>query len=243
MDPELTVIIPTKGYEPFLEDLLASLFQQRPFVPMEVLVVDASLTDWRNKFTVAAWAFAKDDTWDIRYVFQENGRKGFAANLGAHEARSDRLLYLDADIVLPPEAVRWALAYLSPAYGYEIVSALRDHEQMSLSVFSEWMVRWWGFVTPWFCLIPKATLEKLGGWSDNYLEDADLWIQTRRRGYRVGFIPVRVTLKRRVRSELRKTWHFIRLVLEAGGVFTQDPRVRAPSRARRPHAPPAKPGN
>ena len=181
-------------------------------VPLEVLIIDAP--PYANARVAHGWSLPEG--FGIRYVRQRSGRKGAALNLGVSLAHADLLLFLDADIVLPPTVLASALAMRDSAGEWDILSALRRHEVMGLDVFSEPIIKWWKFPGPWFCLMEKRTLLDLGGWSDGFVEDTDMWIRVRRRGLRVGFVPRRVISKRPVRSQLRKSWHTLVAVLRTG---------------------------
>ncbi len=141
---------------------------------------------------------------EVLYHLQDHGRKGSALNQGVRRARSDILLFLDADVVLPPRAMLQALQLLYPPASYDIVSAPRRHEQLGWNVLAEPFLPRIGFPTPWFCMMFRSTFEKLRGWDDHYVEDVTMYLRVRELGLRVGYIQDRVRLKRRVRHEFRK---------------------------------------
>jgi len=96
----ISVVIPARDEERNLPTLLASLRAQQP-PPLEVVVVDDSSSDGTAAVARAAGATvvtapAPDDGWL---------GKPWACHLGALRATGDRLLFLDADTWLAPDAL------------------------------------------------------------------------------------------------------------------------------------------
>lgn len=84
----LTVVIPTKNEEAYLPRLLASLKKQT-MQPEEIIVADAHSTD-RTREVAASFG--------ARVV--DGGLPGPGRNRGAAEAKTDFILFLDADVEL-----------------------------------------------------------------------------------------------------------------------------------------------
>lgn len=128
----ISVVIPARDEERNLPRLLASLDAQRT-PPLEVLVVDDSSSDATAAVASAAGATvvtapAPDPGWL---------GKPWACHLGAQRAVGDRILFLDADTWLAPDA----LERLGAAHHHEVPTGLlsvqpfhevrRPHEHLS----------------------------------------------------------------------------------------------------------------
>ena len=87
----LSIVIPTKNEENYLPRLLESIRSQ-VFSDYEVIVADAASTDRTREVAVKFGA-----------KVVEGGLPGPGRNRGAEAAQGDRLLFLDADVVLPSE--------------------------------------------------------------------------------------------------------------------------------------------
>lgn len=92
--PTVSVVIPTLNEEDYLPRLLESLARQT-LAPLEVLVVDAGSTDRTRELATTAGAT----------VVTGGGLPGPSRNLGASRARGAWLLFLDADVRLPDDAL------------------------------------------------------------------------------------------------------------------------------------------
>lgn len=94
--PTVSVIVPTLDEERYLPTLLASLEEQT--IPVhELIVADADSTDRTPSIARAAGA---------RVV--QGGHPGEGRNEGARHATGEWLLFLDADVRLPPAALEEA---------------------------------------------------------------------------------------------------------------------------------------
>lgn len=89
-----TIIIPVRGELPLLHRLLESVgTQSRLDLLAEVIVVE----NGSKVFSQGANFF-----FNLRYLSLPEGNRSRARNLGAQMAQTDRLIFLDADIMLPP---------------------------------------------------------------------------------------------------------------------------------------------
>src|SRR6266576_689991 len=86
----LSIIIPTKNEEACLSRLLQSIKSQT-FQPAEIIVADADSTDRTREIA---------KLYECRVVTGGN-HPGIGRNKGALVAKSQLLLFLDADVVLP----------------------------------------------------------------------------------------------------------------------------------------------
>ena len=216
--PDATVIIPTRGDEPFLAEVLDALQSER--LVLEVLVIDDPEFPSSTRAVVAAFRKSLNRRFEearvycpLDYIEQdERGGKAGAMNQGVRLARSDVLVFMDADAVPQPGLVKEALTLLRDC---DVVSAQRRHEIAGWAVLTEPFLPGVRFVTPWFCVMMKQTLAKYGGFRDDYLEDVEFWIRARDNGCQVRFTERRVNLKRRVRHEYAKFFHTLRHMMRS----------------------------
>lgn len=129
---DVSIIIPARNEERTLPTLLASI-DSSTVLPAEVIVVDDSSTDAtslvaRRHGAVVIGAPPLPDGWL---------GKPWACHLGAQRARTARLLFLDADVCLAPDALETLLARKA-TQGAGLLSVqpqhrpLRVYEQLSV---------------------------------------------------------------------------------------------------------------
>lgn len=111
--PRVSVVVPTLNEERYLPVLLASL-QAQSFPVHEIIVADAGSTDATVDVARAAGA-----------IVVPGGLPGPGRNTGAAAASGDWLLFLDADVRLPPDALE---------------VAFREMEREALDSASSWFV-------------------------------------------------------------------------------------------------------
>ena len=93
MKPKLSIIIPCLNEEKHIEKLLKSVKKQK--FPCEIIVADAGSSD--KTIRVAK---------QFRVKVIKGGLPARGRNLGAKTAKSDMLLFLDADVLLPKDFLR-----------------------------------------------------------------------------------------------------------------------------------------
>ncbi|MAE42196.1 glycosyl transferase family 2 [Candidatus Woesearchaeota archaeon] len=92
----LSIIIPTLNEEKYLPKLLESIKEQ-DFKDYEILVADANSKDETRKIVTN---FSR--ALNIRYINTRNKKgPGLQRNFGVKKSKFNRLLFLDADVVLP----------------------------------------------------------------------------------------------------------------------------------------------
>jgi glycosyltransferase involved in cell wall biosynthesis len=175
--PQVSVIIPCYNYARFLPDAVASVLGQS-FSAWELLIVDDGSTD-----DTFATARRLQSMAPIRLLRQPNGGPSAARNTGGRHARAPLLLFLDADDMLAPDALRLMVAALHAAPDAAFVSG-------AMQVFGNDDVFWPGLpvdgaalmldntVLP-AALVRRAAWEAVGGFDPamQLYEDWDFWLR------------------------------------------------------------------
>lgn len=184
--PAVSVVVPTLNEERYLPVLLESLSVQTMPVH-EVIVADAGSTDGTVALARAAGA---------RVV--PGGHPGAGRNSGAAVASGDWLLFLDADVGLPSDALEAAFEEMARE---ELDSAstwfvpdstdafLRLNHWVSSHYFRMTSKLGWPHSIGAFLLLPRAAHERIGGFdlSIKVAEDQDYVRRLARIG-RYGFL-------------------------------------------------------
>lgn len=183
--PCLTVVIPTLNEMAYLPGLLDALAgQTRP--ADEVIVADAGSTDGTAELAQAR---------GVRVV--RGGLPAVGRNAGARAARGELLLFLDADVLPPPDFIARILEEFE-GQGYDVatcfLAALNENAlDRLLSAGTNLYFRAIHPISPHapgFCILSKRTLhEKMGGFDETLMlsEDIDYARRARRYG-KFGFL-------------------------------------------------------
>lgn len=184
--PEISVVIPTLNEEAYLPALLDSLAAQSLPV-LETLVVDAGSTDGTESVARARGAM----------FIAGSGLPGPSRNLGVRHARGGWLLFLDADVRLPPDALEdivrevrvrrldaASCAFVPDRGGWAVRAQHRaSAEYFWLSTKLRWPHSIGGFV-----FVRRSLHEAVGGFDETVIvaEDQDYVLRLSRTG-RYGF--------------------------------------------------------
>lgn len=160
----ITIVIPTKNEEASLPCLLESIRKQT-FQPAEIIVADAVSTDRTREIA---------ESFGCRVV--EGGMPGPGRNRGAEAAKTELLLFLDADVELrDPDFLRLAVGEMlekklsiATVDVFPLSDAWIDHViHKAYNVY----VRVWGEVfphAPGFCMFVRRDLHaKIGGFDES----------------------------------------------------------------------------
>ena len=109
MIDELSIITPALNEDKYLPKLLSSIVDQHFPGKLQVIIVDGQSTD----NTVKAAEFFKDKIPEIVVISSKRGI-GYQRNRGAEKAKYKYLLFLDADMVLPPKFFGRLLTKVNP---------------------------------------------------------------------------------------------------------------------------------
>src|SRR3712207_1321738 len=100
----LSIIIPTLNEEHYLPPLLESLKSQRG--QFEVIIVDGNSSDRTREVTEE---FRKTFDHPLHVIKLEKPNLSLQRNTGVKNSRYDLLLFLDADVILPPGFIEESL--------------------------------------------------------------------------------------------------------------------------------------
>jgi glycosyltransferase involved in cell wall biosynthesis len=174
----VSVITPCYNGARYLEETLRSAIQQtRP--PTEIIVIDDGSTD-------DSAAIAERLGPPVRVIRQTNHGESVARNRGLAEARGSHVLFLDADDVLAPDALRHlagaldsragAVAIMGSAFFTSDPDAIQptptpEHDKFYPGIIQS------NFGPPHCWLAPLGVIRGAGGFCETlqWFEDWDLW--------------------------------------------------------------------
>jgi glycosyltransferase involved in cell wall biosynthesis len=168
----LSIVIPTKNEQVYLPRLLESIKRQT-LQPSEVIVADAQSTDRTREIAL-----------DFGACVIEGGLISFARNAGAQIAKTDFILFLDADVELrDPEFLEKAVGELLERKldlaTCDVFPLSDQHIDHFLHKAYNTYARAWGSVyphAPGFCMFARRDLhERIGGFDEEvrFCEDHD----------------------------------------------------------------------
>lgn len=184
--PLVSVIIPCHNYGHFIEETLASVFEQS-YKNIEIIVIDDDSTD-NVKQVLSKYP-------QVRYHFiKHQGKKtpAYASNCGLEICKGDFIIFLGADDKLSPDYV-WKCVNRYQSYagkaGFVFTGfrAFGDRDYVSIPPMKK-LTRWnydnhRGAIGA--ALVPRNVYMKLGGYDVNLsgYEDADWVIRACEEGY------------------------------------------------------------
>lgn len=214
----LSIVIPTFNEEKFLPYLLESLKKQT-FRDFEIIVADNLSTDATRSIALKAGA---------RLV--KGGLPARGRNHGAKVAQGEWLLFLDADVILPPDFLEKSVAEIKKR-NFSITSCLiRPLSDRKIDKLLHDTANWYLWTTkkffphaPGFCIFVKKELHRsLGGFDEKIklAEDHDYVLRASRIAH-FGFLQnVRIPVSvRRLDKDGRFNISIKYLAVEAHLVF------------------------
>ena len=228
----LSIIIPCLNEEAYLPRLLESIVAQTYTGKLQVIVVDGESDDK----TVSAAKNFHDHLPDLA-VLSTQRDIGTQRNAGAQHARYEHILFLDADVILPPNVLHDLLSKVDPQEQI-IACTLHTAEHMSFGDYCAVSVAYFLLflarlarmpaISGDFMLTTRTNHQKIHGFAEGAImgEDSDYALRSVRAGahYRYFFRPVMITSDRRVRQVGK--WRLILLwaraylhVLKHGPIF------------------------
>jgi glycosyltransferase involved in cell wall biosynthesis len=210
--PRLSVIVPVRNGEQVLGRCLDAL-RMSDYAPCEILVVDDASTDATSKIA-ARYA--------VRYIRNATNKgPAYARNVGAHYAKGDILVFVDADVLLPSAGLRMIAETFENKPDIAAVFGSYDDSPGCPAFFSQYknLVHHYIHQTShesassfWAgCgAIRKPVFEQFGGfdaarYKQPTIEDVALGVELTRTGHRV-------LLDKRLMVKHLKRWTFLSLV-------------------------------
>ena len=164
----LSIIIPTLNEAKFLPNLLASL-QKQTFKDFEVIVADNHSTDTTRLIAQKAGAKIID-----------GGLPAVGRNNGAKIAQGERLLFLDADVVLPPDFLKEAEKEINNSDFSAASCFIKPLSEKKIDKFLHNIVNLYFRATegilphaPGFCIFVKKEIHELIGGFDEKIKLAE----------------------------------------------------------------------
>jgi glycosyltransferase involved in cell wall biosynthesis len=199
-----------------MKELVASLREvEFPQERFELVVVDDGSKDGTSDFIKNL-----ETPFDVQYHFQENQGPGAARNRAMSVARGEYFIFIDSDVILPPdyllaidrhlEAHDWE-AFGGPDSSHPSFSPLLHAINYSMTSFigtggtrgkSESVTRF--YPRSFNMGIHRSVYETIGGMNDlRHGQDMDYSARIYRSGFKVGLIPEAVVFHKR-RTSIRK---------------------------------------
>lgn len=202
--PNLSIVIPTLNEERYLPRLLNSLAKQAHSKDIEVIIVDGKSED--NTVTIAR--SYTDKLPGLQVVRSERGIS-LQRNVGANKARSNQLVFLDADCEVPKGSLQKILNTYSSNKDFIAVPYLTPYDGKLIDkVFAPLSYAYFSLVSHshpiivGMCIITTKTAhDRTGGFNEKlqYAEDIDYGFRAVQKGakYRILYrLPIKSSARR-----------------------------------------------
>jgi len=197
--PKVSIIVPAYNEEKNIEDTIKSLLSlDYPKDKLEIIVVDDGSTD-------RTYEVAKKYESDVIKVYRkENGGKASALNYGIKRASGEFIVTLDADSVVPKDALRKMLEYFDgedvmivvPAIQITEVKGFWKHLQSIEYSYNNLLRLIFDrlnslYVAPGpFSVFRKEFFERVGYFDEkNITEDMEIAMRCQSYGYKIRYCP------------------------------------------------------
>lgn len=196
MTPLVSVVIPAYNAVDYLEDCLASVFSQRCYIPLEVIVVNDGSTDGTlEKLRTLS---------GLTCLTQGNLGPAAARNAGIRQAQGEFIAFLDADDLWPEDKLQKQITLLQQhpdaAMCFGDCRQFNNEQRWPHTLFEEGghIGRDWrpgpympdayfkllrsNFITTGSVVVRRQILEDIGGFDESLglVEDLELWLRIAR---------------------------------------------------------------
>jgi hypothetical protein len=177
-DVTISIITPCYNGAKYIERTIGSALQQS-HLPLEIIVIDDGSTDESARIAEGIGGI-------VRVIRQANQGESVARNRGVAEARGSHLLFLDADDLLAPDALKHLARGVSGKPGVVGLMGCAwftgdpeypdRSESASRSAFYPDIIDG-NFGPPHCWLVPRALVRKVDGFCETmrWFEDWDMW--------------------------------------------------------------------
>jgi glycosyltransferase involved in cell wall biosynthesis len=191
MKPKLSIVMPAKNAEKFLNDTLNSILKQT-FQDWELLFIDDHSTD-KTKDVIKQF---KDDR--IRYNFLEEGT-GVAAgrNFGCEKAQADILVTADSDDIYYSNRLQEISDFFDSNVNADIFYSNVDFyypesgekNTRPFQPFNAEVLKCVNYIANSSTAFKKKSFVEVGGYDDSLkmCEDYDLWLSFLQKGSKFGY--------------------------------------------------------
>jgi glycosyltransferase involved in cell wall biosynthesis len=208
----LSVVIPALNEGKYLPNLLAAL-EKQTFTDFEIIVADANSTDETREIA-----------WGHGCKVVQGGKISVGRNAGARQARGEYLVFLDADVTVPPnflEELRRKVQEkkLEVASGFVTPDSKKLFDRLMV-----WTSNWWHFAiqcfyphaSGFYIIARKSLHDQIGGFNEKLFltEDHDYVIRAAKQGkFRYLYNPrVKFSVRRFDKEgRLRLIWKYLKL--------------------------------
>jgi glycosyltransferase involved in cell wall biosynthesis len=203
--PRVSIVVPAFNASRFVEAAIGSVRAQTA-TEWEAIIVDDGSTD--DTAAVVRRAAGADPR--IRLICQPNSGTAVARNAGAAAARSEWLLFLDADDLLLPEYLERQTAFAGTHPGFDIYSSNALLEMPDGTTCEFWsgprsrhvhclevedQIRESSILI--MSLVRRSVFDRLGGFRSLHSEDYDFWLRALLGGARHIYNPIALAVYRR----------------------------------------------
>jgi len=183
---QLSIIVPMHNGSDYIEECLNGILSQT-VKNLEVILVDDCSTDDTLK---------KAERYPFRVIsLKKRTRVSHARNYGAKNSRGKILIFVDADVVLPPDAIQRLISALSKP-NTDAVSGIYYEDIPQDNFFSQFInlfvifrytkpPEFITFIFNCFCAIKREAFEAVGGYNENiaYYEDVEIGHKLTNKGF------------------------------------------------------------
>lgn len=169
-NPKISVIVPTRNSERFLETCLKSIRAQ-DYPNIELIVVDNFSTDGTEAIAVK-WADA---------VYQIGPERSAQINYGASKCHGEYVFRVDSDFFVPPRVVSECIEYIDHGFEAVVVNNVPDTSAGFLSRIRMFEIQMYLESLEHTCarFFKREVFEKVGGYNVDVTAGEDYDLQAR----------------------------------------------------------------
>ena len=202
---EVSIICTVKNGEKTIKSTIESILRQS-FTDWELVIVDDGSTDNTNNIIKS---FAEKDS-RIKLITTKGVGRGKALNLAINNSKGKYIANIDADDPSHPDRIKTQLQYF---YKYPELTLLstdvvfvydnedpiwpKERDEVSLQLVNRTLI-YRNPISHSSVMIKREDLLSVGMYNEKLSSqlDCDLWVRLAERGYKLGYIPIKLASKR-----------------------------------------------